>query len=172
MVVRFLPGPVLARDMTPASDYGNLYRPRKRLFIAVLCGACALVLLVAFLLWWVPSVGLVNIHPALPIVFGTILGFAVLLVVGGLGLLILTLLTGRDLFFSERLRGIVIKYLFPGDHRPRPPLRPRSRHAATVVHRPEQPAGPCPPPAGSGGPGLDPAAALYPAVRLRDQDHR
>jgi hypothetical protein len=91
-----------------------LSRPRKRLFIAVLCGACALVLLLAFLLWWVPSVGLVNIHLALPFVFGTVLGLIALLLVGGLGMLILTLLTGRDLFFSERLRGIVIKYLFPG----------------------------------------------------------
>jgi uncharacterized protein len=89
-------------------------RPRKRLFIAVLCGACAALLLLAFLLWWVPSVGLANIHPALPIVFGTLLGLVVLLLVGGLGLLILTLLTGRDLFFSDRLRGVVIKYLFPG----------------------------------------------------------
>ena len=91
-----------------------IYRPRKRLFIGVLCAASALVLLLAFLLWWVPSVGLGNIHPALPLVFGTLLGLVALLIVVGLGLLILTLLTGRDLFFSERLRGIVIKYLFPG----------------------------------------------------------
>jgi hypothetical protein len=101
--------------MTPpvaASDPG--YRPRKRLFIGVLCGANTCVLLLAFLIWWVPSVGLANIHPALPVVFGTILGATALLLVSGLGLLILTLLTGRDLFFSDRLRGIVIKYLFPG----------------------------------------------------------
>jgi len=92
----------------------TLSRPRKRLFIAVLCGACAALLLLAFLLWWVPSVGLANIHPFLPIAFGTLLGLIVLLLVGGLSLLILTLLTGRDLFFSDRLRGVVIKYLFPG----------------------------------------------------------
>jgi uncharacterized protein len=100
--------------MTPASDGDTLYRPRKRLFIGVLCGACAVVLSLAFLLWWVPSVGLVNIHPALPVVFGTFLALIALLLTGGLGLLILTLLTGRDLFFSDRLRGVVIKYLFPG----------------------------------------------------------
>jgi len=100
--------------MTPATSADSLYRPRKRLFIGVLCGACAAVLLLAFLLWWVPSVGLANIHPVLPVVFGTLLALVALVLVGGLGLLILTLLTGRDLFFSERLRGIVIKYLFPG----------------------------------------------------------
>jgi len=99
--------------MTQANMANNIPRPRKRLFIAVLCGACALVLLLAFLLWWVPSVGLVNIHPSLPLLFGGLLTLVTLLVVAGLGLLILTLLCGRDLFFSERLRGIVIRYLFP-----------------------------------------------------------
>jgi uncharacterized protein len=89
------------------------YQPRKRLFIGLLGVACALVLLVAFLLWWVPSVGLESIHPILPIIFGIVLALLSLFLVGGLSLLVLTLLTGRDLFFSQRLRGAVIKYLFP-----------------------------------------------------------
>ena len=99
--------------MTEA-DSKQRYQPRKRLFIGLLGVACALVLLVAFLLWWVPSVGLESIHPALPVVFGIVLGLLALFLVGGLSLLVLTLLTGRDLFFSQRLRGAVIKYLFPG----------------------------------------------------------
>jgi uncharacterized protein len=37
-----------------------------------------------------------------------------LVIVGGLSLLVLTLVSGKDLFFSQRLRGVVIKYLFPG----------------------------------------------------------
>jgi len=90
------------------------FKPRKRLFITLLGGACGVVLGVAFLLWWVPSVGLANIHPLLPLVFGLVLGLLALILVGGLSLLVLTLLTGRDLFFSERLRKIVIRYLFPG----------------------------------------------------------
>jgi uncharacterized protein len=88
-------------------------QPRKRLFIGLLTLGCALVLVAAFLLWWVPSVGLVSIHPMLPVVLGAVLAAVSLVIVGGLTLLILTLLTGRDLFFSERLRGIVIRYLFP-----------------------------------------------------------
>lgn len=100
--------------MAPSPAHALRERPRKRLFIGVLCGACAAVLLLAFLLWWVPSIGLANIHPTLPLVFGTLLGLVAIVLVAGLGLLILTLLTGRDLFFSDRLRGIVIKYLFPG----------------------------------------------------------
>ena len=88
--------------------------PRKRLFIGLLTVASGVILLFAFLLWWVPSVGLVNIHPALPVVFGAILALLVFFIVGGLGMLVLTLLTGRDLFLSQRLRKLVIRYLFPG----------------------------------------------------------
>ena len=47
-------------------------------------------------------------------VFGGVVGSLALLVVGGLLLLILTLLTGRDLFLLQSLRGLVVKYLFPG----------------------------------------------------------
>lgn len=92
---------------------GEGYEPRKRLFIGLLCLACAVVLVLAFLLWWVPSVGLTSIHPILPILFGTVLAALSLTIVSGLSLLVLTLLTGKDLFLSQRLRGIVIKYLFP-----------------------------------------------------------
>lgn len=96
-----------------AERRGAHEQPRKRLFIAMLTLACTLILTSAFLLWWVPSIGLVNIHPILPLVFGGILGSLTLFIVGGLSLLILTLITGRDLFFSQRLRGLVIRYLFP-----------------------------------------------------------
>ncbi|MDT8423535.1 MAG: DUF116 domain-containing protein [Desulfuromonadales bacterium] len=89
------------------------YRPRKRLFIGLLMLACGVILGLTVLLWWVPSVGLHAIHPILPAIFGTLLAFLVFIIVGGLALLILTLLTERDLFISERLRGIVIRYLFP-----------------------------------------------------------
>jgi hypothetical protein len=89
------------------------FQPRKRLFIGLLTIGCALVLVAAFLLWWVPSVGLNSIHPLLPVVLGAVLATVSLVIVGGLILLVLTLLTGRDLFFSERLRGVVIRYLFP-----------------------------------------------------------
>jgi len=92
---------------------GSNGQPRKRLFILLLGMASGLILLLAFLLWWVPSVGLENIHPSLPVVFGVLLGSIALVIVGGLTLLILTLLTGRDLFITNGLRKIVVKYLFP-----------------------------------------------------------
>ena len=88
--------------------------PRKRLFVGLLTLACAGVLLVAFLLWWIPSAGFITFSPTLLLVLGSVLGGLSLLMVGGLGLLVLTLLTGRDLFFSQRLRRLVIRYIFPG----------------------------------------------------------
>ncbi len=87
--------------------------PRKRLFILLLGLACGLILGLTFLLWWVPSIGLENIHPALPLFFGALLGSIALVIVAGLSLLILTLLTGRDLFMTNWLRKMVVKYLFP-----------------------------------------------------------
>jgi hypothetical protein len=99
--------------MMPSASSEEKYQPRKRLFIGLLSAACTLVLVLAFLLWWVPSVGLITIHPLLPVIFGVVLAGLSLVVVGGLLLLILTLASGRDLFFSQRLRGIVIRYLFP-----------------------------------------------------------
>ena len=98
---------------TEPSSERLLYQPRKRVFIAVLTVACLLIMGLAFLLWYVPNVGLSEIHPFLPMIFGLSLGLLVLVIVAGMGLLILTLLTGRDLFFSQRLRGLVIRYLFP-----------------------------------------------------------
>lgn len=91
----------------------HIQQPRKRLFILLLTVGGALVLGLAFLLWWVPSVGLVNIHPALPLVFGLVLTVLSLFIIGGIGLLVLTLLTGRDLLMLQPLRGLVVRYLFP-----------------------------------------------------------
>lgn len=89
------------------------YQPRKRLFFSLLSLAGLLVVGWAFLLWWVPSVGLVNLHPLLPSLLGAIVVSVTATVLGGLALLLVTLLSGRDLFFSQRLRGVVIRYLFP-----------------------------------------------------------
>lgn len=69
--------------------------------------------LAAFIFWYFPSVGLVNIHPALPWIAGVVIGSIALFLVLGTGLLFLTLLSGRDLFLSDCMRRVVIKYFFP-----------------------------------------------------------
>jgi hypothetical protein len=87
--------------------------PRKRVFVGLLVVTCLLVAGLAYFLWWVPYVGLRAIHPYLPSVLAVVLGVLVLAIFVGSLLLIMTILAGRDLILSKKLRGAVIKVLFP-----------------------------------------------------------
>ncbi|MGZ3493091.1 MAG: DUF116 domain-containing protein [Thermodesulfobacteriota bacterium] len=88
-------------------------RPKKRIFIGLLVFTCVILLLVIFLLWYVPIVGLKNIHPTLPLIFSFgLASLAFLMIFGGL-LLVFTILWRKDIFLSHRLRGLVAKVLFP-----------------------------------------------------------
>jgi uncharacterized protein len=88
-------------------------RPRKRIFIGLLGITCLILSFFVFLLWYVPLVGLKNIHSFLPHIFNFFLAVFVLFMFGGGLLLIFTILRGKDIFFSHKLRGIVAKVLFP-----------------------------------------------------------
>jgi len=87
--------------------------PRKRLFVALMGVTCLLIVGVIFLLWWVPTRGLENIHPDLPRLSGVILGALSCLAVFGTILLVLTTALGKDIFFTRLMRGVVIKFLLP-----------------------------------------------------------
>ena len=87
-------------------------RPQKRIFIGLLVFTCLILSFVIFFLWYVPMVGMKNIHPALPMIFSVALGvLVVLMFLGGL-LLVLTILIGKDILYSYKLRGVV-RGLFP-----------------------------------------------------------
>jgi hypothetical protein len=88
--------------------------PSQRVLLGVLAAVALSVLLISFLAWWIPSVGLASIHPLLPRLFGIALLLLVLSALGVVGLLGLTLITGRDLFVFQGLKGLAIKYLLPG----------------------------------------------------------
>ena len=88
-------------------------RPKKRIFIGLLVFTCVILLFLIFLLWYVPIVGLKNIHPSLPLIFSSALASVVFLMIFGGLLLVFTILRGRDIFLSHRLRGLVAKVLFP-----------------------------------------------------------
>ena len=92
---------------------GNSLRPQKRIFLGLLVVTCLLFTLILGVLWYVPYVGLTTIHPKLPLILGISFGVLLFLVVGMLVMLALTVLLGRDLFFSRKLRGLVIKLLLP-----------------------------------------------------------
>ncbi len=88
-------------------------KPQKRIFVGLLVFTCVILLFLIFLLWYVPMVGLRNIHPFLPLVFSFALALLVLLMISGGLLLVFTILRGKDLFLSHKLRGLVAKVLFP-----------------------------------------------------------
>jgi hypothetical protein len=92
---------------------GNNIRPQKRIFLGLLAVTCVLFTVLLAVLWYVPYVGLTSLHHRLPIILGLIFGTLLFVVVGGLVLLAFTVVLGRDLFFSRKLRGVVIKLLLP-----------------------------------------------------------
>ncbi len=94
-------------------ELGTFTRPRKRVFIFLLLVTCLLLLGVAFLLWWVPFVGLANIHASVPAVLAVVLGCIVLVSLGAVLTLVFTIIRGKNLFFNRRIRGVVIRVLFP-----------------------------------------------------------
>lgn len=74
---------------------------------------CLLLVGLIYLGWWIPTMGLANIHPDLPrytgMVFGVLSGLAVL----GTLLLVLTTALGKDILFTKFMRGVVIRFLLP-----------------------------------------------------------
>jgi len=88
-------------------------RPQKRIFIGLLVLTCLIFFFFIFLLWYVPMIGLKNIHPSLPLIFSFALAFLVFLMISGGLLLVFTILRGKDIFLSQKLRGLVTKVLFP-----------------------------------------------------------
>jgi len=94
-------------------EVGTFTRPRKRVFIFLLLVTCLLLLGIAFLLWWVPYVGLANIHEYVPVILAVLLGCVVLISLGAVLTLVFTIIRGKNLFFNRRIRGVVIRVLFP-----------------------------------------------------------
>ena len=88
-------------------------RPKKRIFIGLLVVTCLILFFLIFLLWYVPIVGLKNIHSYLPLLFTVFLAILVSVMFSGGLLLIFTIVSGKEIFLSHRLRGIVAKVLFP-----------------------------------------------------------
>jgi hypothetical protein len=91
----------------------DMQQPEKRTFIFLLLVACVVMVGLAFFLWWVPYVGLSNIHPRLPLILAVAFGCVVLFWLGGALTLVLTIIRGKNLFFNRRIRGVVIRFLFP-----------------------------------------------------------
>jgi uncharacterized protein len=100
-------------DAEQPLEGGNSFRPQKRIFLGLLTITVLLFTGLLALLWIVPYVGLVNIHPSLPLILGVLFTAMLLLVLGAVAILGFTVALGRDLPFSRSLRGLLIKLLLP-----------------------------------------------------------
>ncbi|NIS60187.1 MAG: DUF116 domain-containing protein [Proteobacteria bacterium] len=88
-------------------------QPQKRIFIGLLLFTCLVLFVVVSILWLVPYVGLSDIHSSAPLILAICFGLVLFLVFLGVTLLVLTIILSRDIFLSQKLRGIVIQFLFP-----------------------------------------------------------
>ena len=100
-------------EKLPILNGGNSIRPQKRIFLGLLTLTCLLFTLLLGLFWYVPYVGLANLHAKLPLILGIAFGVFLALVFTGVTILALTVLLGRDLPFSRNLRGVTVKVLLP-----------------------------------------------------------
>lgn len=92
-----------------ASNHGG----EKRTFIILLLLTCVGLVVAAIALWLVPYVGFTAIHPHLPMVMAVVLGAIVMFLIGGGLTLVFTIIRGKNLFFNRKIRGVVIRFLFP-----------------------------------------------------------
>ena len=74
--------------------------PQREIFLELLILICVILLVVSFVLWYIPYLGLSNIHPKLPLLLAIMLGIAMFLIFIGAGSLIITIYRGRDSFSS------------------------------------------------------------------------
>ena len=95
------------------SEFKTGKGPQRGIFVKLLILTCLILVVVSFVLWYVPYLGLGTIHRKLPLLLAIVLGVAVLLIFSGAGSLIITIYRGREFFLSRKLRGIVIEVLFP-----------------------------------------------------------
>ncbi len=72
------------------------YRPGVGPFLALLAASSVGIVLVGFLLWFIPTIGLANIHPALPFITGALLVVGALLVLTGALFIMLAALKGSN----------------------------------------------------------------------------
>ena len=74
-------------------------KPQKGIFISLLLITCVILVALAFVLWWIPYVGLANIHPNFPLILAVFFGCVVLFALGGALTLVFTIIRGKNLFF-------------------------------------------------------------------------
>ncbi|MBI5681689.1 MAG: DUF116 domain-containing protein [Deltaproteobacteria bacterium] len=105
---------LIDREEEFAGQDGSVsYKPPKSIFIALLAATTFILIVVGFLFWYIPAVGLNNIHPSLPLIFGIIVLTLILFISTAAFAVTIAVTNGKDIFRSYRLRGILIKFFLP-----------------------------------------------------------
>jgi len=86
---------------------------KKRLFLVFLIGNWLSFVVTFLLVWWIAVPGLERLHPALPWIVLAVLASGILATMLGFGLIILSIITGWHIPFSQGLRRIVLKIFLP-----------------------------------------------------------
>lgn len=94
-------------------DTDKSIRSERRIFILLLLLTCGALVFTSVLLWLIPYIGFSNIHPWLPLIMAIIFAAVVLYLLVGALTLVFTIIRGRNLFFNRRIRGVVIRFLYP-----------------------------------------------------------
>lgn len=106
-------GEVMPSPPAGKADLKKSGRGEKITFIFLLLLTCFLLVILSVVLWWVPYVGFSYIHPSLPLIMAFVFFAVVMFLIGGGLTLVLTIIRGKNLFFNRRIRGVVIRFLFP-----------------------------------------------------------
>ncbi len=86
---------------------------RKRLFIGLIIATSLTVVATCAALWVIPYVGLPNIHPLAPWLFGGVFAVLIGFTCWASLSLVLNLTLGRPVLLSRRMRGVTIKFFLP-----------------------------------------------------------
>lgn len=101
------------QDKWHGSPESIAYKPGKGVFLGLLVVFAIAVFFSGFLFWYVPTIGLRNIHPALPYILGVALIILSSLFFGGGALIMNAALKGKVPFYSSGLRWLIMKFYLP-----------------------------------------------------------
>lgn len=83
------------------------------MFLALLAVCVIAILFGGFFFWYIPTVGLRNIHPLLPYILGAILAFVSVFIIGGTAFITSAAIKGRPPFYSKWFRWMLVKIYLP-----------------------------------------------------------
>jgi hypothetical protein len=89
------------------------YVPGRGVVVALLGTIGLGIVLTGFLFWYIPTVGLGNIHPALPYILGGAVLVTGAFIITGIVVIVLSIMRGGELSFPGRFRWLLVKVLFP-----------------------------------------------------------